>query len=401
MTWWRRWLERRAQTWRVSQLQSWGDMGIGPWPTAAGAIVSPETALSVPAVFSCVNVLAADLAKTPIKLRRKIGPDTFEDAREHDLWEILHDLPNPETTAHEFKRSLMFDLLAHERAFAEVTRTDGRVTALWRIDPTRVTVDRDEQRRKRWRVTLANGSTQTWTFDPSRPPVFELSVPSPIRHCRELIGTALALQGYVGKFFSNGARLGGVLQTDGVLSEESIRNLRESWDSKNAGVYNAHRTDILEQGLKYTPIAAVNSDAQLNETLQTIRTEICGAFRVPTWKVGDLTKATYSNMEAGAIEYVSGALDPYFSLWEDAIRRDLLTTRQFGSFDILFDRSTLIRSDVRSLHDALARGRDAGYYSVNDVRRKLGENPIGPEGDVYAANANLQPLTAIAEGTEP
>jgi HK97 family phage portal protein len=391
MKWFWKLFERRAQTWRLSQLPTWGDMGIGPWPTAAGALVTPETALCVPAVFSCVNVLAADISKTDIKLRRKIGPDSFEDATEHPLWEILHDLPNPETTATEFKRAMTFDLLAYERAYAEIVRADGRVVALWRLDPARVTVDRDEQRRKRYRVTLANGSTQTWLFDPSRPPILELTAPSPIRFCRELIGVALALQGYVGAFFRNGARLGGVLQTDGVLGEESLRNLRESFDSKNAGIYNAQLT--------YTPIAAPNSDAQLNETLQTIRTEICGAFRVPTWKVGDLSKATYSNMEAGAIEYVNGALDPYFSLWEDAIRRDLLTTRQFGSFDVLFDRSTLIRSDVRSLHEALARGRDAGYYSVNDVRRKLGENPIGAEGDVYAANANLQPLTTTTEGS--
>ncbi len=100
-------------------------------------------------------------------------------------------------------------------------------------------------------------------------------------------------------------------------------------------------------------------------------------------------------MEAGAIEYATGTLDPWFVVWEQAIRRDLLTTRQFGQFDVTFDRSTLIRSDVKSLHEALARGRDAGYYSVNDVRRKLGENPIPAEqgGDIYAANGNLRPLT--------
>lgn len=157
---------------------------------------------------------------------------------------------------------------------------------------------------------------------------------------------------------------------------------------------------MLEQGLDYQPIATVNSDAQLNETLLSINTAIAGTFRVPTWKIGDLSKANYSNMEAGAIEYVTGALDPYFACWEHAIRRDLLTTRQFGQFDVLFDRSTLIRSDVRSLHEALARGRDAGYFSVNDVRRMLGMNPISADqgGDLYLANANLKPLTEAGNG---
>jgi HK97 family phage portal protein len=214
-----------------------------------------------------------------------------------------------------------------------------------------------------------------------------------------LIGTAVALQTYVGSFFRNGARLAGVLQTVGTLTDDQITRLRDSFDTRFLGPDRAHKTAVLENGLTYQPFAAPNSDAQLNETLQTIRTEIAATFRLPPWKVGDLTKATYSNVEAGSIEYATGTLDPWFTLWEHAIRRDLLTTRQFGQFDVLFDRSTLIRSDVKSLHDALARGRDAGFYSVNDVRRKLGENPIGPEGDVYAANANLQPLSELGQET--
>ncbi len=99
-------------------------------------------------------------------------------------------------------------------------------------------------------------------------------------------------------------------------------------------------------------------------------------------------------MESGAIEYVTGALDPYFTCWEHAIRRDLLTTRQYGQFDVTFDRSALIRSDVKSLHEALARARDAGVYTANDVRRKLGENPIAADqgGDVLLVNGNMIPV---------
>ena len=397
-----RWREQRAQRWKLSQLSSWSDMGIGSGPTVAGIDVTPERALSVPAVFGCVSVLAQDVAKTPIKLRRREAGETFVDATDHGLWEILHSLPNAEQTAYDFKRQMMVDLLAHERAYAEIVRVDGRVVALWRLDPTAVHVDRDEQRRKRYRVTLADGRQQTWTFDPSRPPIFELAHPSPIRQCRDLIGTALALQTYVGKFFANGARLGGVLQADGVLGDEVVNRLRESFDARQSGSYNAFRVAILEQGLKWQSIAAPNSDAQLNETLITIATQIAGAFRVPTWKIGDLTKATYSNMEAGENAYATGTLDPFFTCWEHAIRRDLLTTRQYGRFDVAFDRSTLIRNDIKSLHEALARGRDAGIYSVNDARKALGLNPISAAegGDAYLVNGNMLPITEAGRRQE-
>ena len=400
MRWLSRWFERRSQQWRLSQLQSWAEMSIGFGPTAAGVIVTPANAMSVPAVYACCSVLSQDVARCPLRLRRRIGPDTFVDAVEHDLFEILHALPNGETTAFEFKRQMMIDLLTHERAFAEIVRVDGRVVALWRLDPTAVSVDRDEQRRKRYRMTLADGSTHTWIFDASRPPIFELTHPSPIRQCRELIGTALALQHYVATFFGNNARPSGVLQTDGILSPEIVENLRRSWYSKHAGM-QANSVAVLEQGLKWQSIAPPNSDSQLNETAITLSTQIAGAFRVPSFKIGDLTKATYSNMEAGENAYTASTLDPYFALWEAAVRRDLLTTRQFGAFDVSFDRSTLIRNDIKSLHEALARSRDAGIYTANDIRRKLGENPIPASqgGDVLLVNGNMRPITEAAKQT--
>jgi HK97 family phage portal protein len=397
MKWWSKFLERReARQWRLSRLDAWSDMGLGGGLTAAGVEVTPERALSVPAVYGCVSVLAQDVGKTPLRLRRKVADDTFTDATDHPLYEIVHDLANPETTAYAFKHTMMTDLLTYERAYAEIVRVDGRVVALWRLDPTRVHVDRDDQRRKRWRVTLADGRQQTWTFDPSMPPIFELTHPSPIRQCRELIGTALALQAYVGKFFANGARLGGVLQTDGVLNDEVVKRLRAAFEERHAGLDNAHRLAVLEQGLRWQAVAAPNSDAQLNETLRSVSAQIAGAFRVPAWKIGDMSDTNYSNMESGENSYVNGTLDPYFVAWEHAIRRDLLTTRQYGQFDVTFDRSTLIRNDIKSLHEALARGRDAGFYSVNDVRKALGLNPISAAdgGDRYVMNGNMIPVAA-------
>jgi HK97 family phage portal protein len=364
---------------------------IGIEATAAGIAVTPRKALGVPAVYASLAVIAQDIAKTPIKLRRRVAADTFTDAIEHNLWEVLHDLTNAETSAYSFKHQMMIDLLAHEKAFAEIIRVDGQVVALWRLDPERVTVDRDAARRKRWHYTDDEGKPHTWTFDPSTPPIFELAHPSPIRRCRELIATAIALQRYVGRFFGHGARPSGVLETDTDLEPDQAQEIRESFNKWHQGVENSHRVAVLENGVKFKPIAPPNDAAQLNETLQTIRTEVAAAFRLAPWKVGNMESTSYSNMEAGAIEHATGTLDPYFTLWEHAIRRDLLTNRQYGRYDVLFDRSALIRSDMKSLHDALAVGRQNGWYSANDVRRKLGENPIA-NGDDYVMNGNLIPI---------
>jgi HK97 family phage portal protein len=264
-----------------------------------------------------------------------------------------------------------------------------------------MTIERDRQRRKVYRYRLPDGGLQSWTFDASQPPILDLQHPSPVQQCRELIGTALALQTYTAGFFARGGRPSGVLKAAGAVNVEQLQRLRASWEEIHGGAAKSHKLALLEGGLDYQTIASANDEMQLNETMRTIQTQIAAVFRVPTWRVGDMTGANYSNMEASERAYVGDALDPYFVCWEEAVRRDLLTMRQYQQFSVTFDRSSLIRSDAQSLHTALATGRQNGWYSANDIRRKLGENPIpGADGETYLINTALGPVRAAQDGQE-
>jgi HK97 family phage portal protein len=275
-------------------------------------------------------------------------------------------------------------------------RQDGRVVALWPLDPCAMTVDRTQNRTKRWTYAAGiqpgvAGGVYTWLFDPSQPPILELVSESPIQRCKDLIGTALALQSYVGAFFVNGARPAGVLQVTGAINELTGQRLRDMWASSYAGAANRGKVPVLEGGVEFKPVATTNDDAQTTEMLRSTNEMIAGAFRVPTWKIGDLSKTTYSNMEAGELAYVTSTLDPYFQLWEEAIRRDLLTTRQYGQFTVEFDRKALIRNDLKTINESLSKGIQNGFLSPNDARKALGLNPV-PNGDVYLVNTALAPV---------
>jgi HK97 family phage portal protein len=337
-------------------------------------------------------VLAQDVARTPTKLRQKVAENTFVDAVTHDLYELLTVLPNPEQTAYQFKHALMWQLLTHGKAFAEIVRQDGRIIALWPLDSASMRVDRDNQRRKRWTYT-AGSQTLVWTFDASQPPILELTHESPILRCRDVIGTSLGLQQYVAKFFANGGRPTGILKAAGAITDTQAEHLRDRWFARHGGSANAFRTAILEGGLEYQSISMDHDSAQMAETMKALATAICGAFRVPPWKAGLMESTNYSNMESGEMSYVTSTLDPFFESWEEAMRRDLLTSRQFGTYTVTFDRQALVRNDIRNLHTSLSSGIQNGYLSQNDARAALGLNPI-PNGDVYMVNTALQPVGA-------
>lgn len=398
MSWWDRLLGRTAAVPEaratLTEVDFWLRDG---WSTAAasGLEVTPETAMAVPDVYAAVTVLAQDVGRCPLKLRSRTVDGEWEDATGHPLWELLHDLPNPEMTASEFRASMMRSLLTHEVAYAEIVRTpDGRVRALWPLDSSRMTVTRDDFNVKRYSYRTDERVIE-WAFNPDRPPLLELRHPSPIHRCRDLIGLAMALDLYASKFFANGARLSGLISAPGALKPEQRNALREMFNAMHSGVQNAHKIGVIEGGAEFKPLTVPNNEAQFNETRQHIRTMVAGAFRVPPHKIGDLMRATFSNIEAQDRDYVNSSLNPFLVLWEQSVRRDLLTTRQYPNYQAIFDREALIEADSQSRAAALAMGRQNGWWSVNDVRRKLHENPVpaAEGGNQYHMNGNMIPLT--------
>lgn len=373
---------------------------LGGVPSTAGVDVSLRAILNLPDVEACHRVIAQAVGRCPLKVRMRDAQGYWIDADQADLWEILHDLPNPEHTASAFRTQMTRDLLAHAHAYAEIVRRPaGGVMALWRLDPSRMHVDRDAQNRKRYTYQLADGTSKVWIFDADRPPILDLEYPSPVHRCRDLFGLAIALEQYAGFFFANGARLSGILTTDQATLDDSVlKDLRDKFAALYTGVRNAHKVAIATGGLKYQPLADTNDHAQLLDLMKLTRSYIAGIHGVPPHKIGDLERATFGNIEHLDREFVAQACDPLFVLWEQSIRRDVLTTRQYPRVRAVFDREALIQSDFKSRIESMAAARQNGIFSANDVRRKLDENPIPAAlgGDHYHMNGNMVPLTGRA-----
>lgn len=370
--------------------------------TTSGVSLSKEKAAAVPEVFACLQVLAQDVGRCPLKLRRIDAAGVHTDAVDHPLWEILSDLSNPETTAYQFRQQMQRNLLLHERAYAEIVRNPrGEVVGLWPLEPSCMTVGRNALNQKTYDYRLPNGRVLHWAWNPSTPPLLELTHTSPMVACRDLIGLAYALDLFGAKFFANGARPSGTLETPpGIsLGDEQRLRLREAFQGMFSGAENAGKVALMEGGLSFKPITIANNEAQYHETRKLIRTQISGVFRMPPHKIGDLERATFANIEQQSIDYVTGTLDPFLVSWEQAIRRDLLSTRQYPGYAVQFDRQALIKADIKSLLDALAVGRQNGWYSANDILKKLGENPIdGEAGSAYLVNGNM--ISAASAGMQ-
>lgn len=368
--------------------------------TQAGKVVNETSAMQLTAVYACVRILAESIAGLPLHLYKRTGSGKLK-AEDHPLYFLLHDEPNPEMSAYTFKETLMTHLLLWGNAYAQIIRNGrGDIVSLYPLMPDRMDVQRDSDGRIYYQYTQvvgepSLGKTQTYTLSPSD----VLHVPglgfdglqgySPIAMAKNAIGFALATEEYGSKFYSNGARPGGVLEHPGKLREPD--KLRRTWSETFGGSGNSHKIAVLEEGLKYTPITVNPQEAQFLETRKFQVNEIARIFRVPPHLIGDLEKSTFSNIEHQSLEFVKYTLAPWVARWESAVKRSLLTPAEKSEYFAKFNVDGLLRGDYKSRMEGYAIARQNGWMSANDILDLEDMDRIPPElgGDLYLVNGSM------------
>lgn len=365
------------------------DLDEGGGLSSAGAAVSEESAMRTSAVYACVKILAETVASLPLHLFKKQKNKKVK-AEEHPLFSCLYEMPNGETTSFNFREAMMTALLLWGNAYARIIRDKaGHVGELWYLRPDRMDVKRGE---KGLIYEYSNEKGGVITYKAEK--IFHIKGLSfdgvkglsPIGQMKEAIGLVLATEQYGATFFGNGARPGGVIEYPGTLKDPE--KLRESWNKVFQGSKNANKTAVLEGGAKFHTIGLPPEESQFLQTRKFQINEICRIFRVPPHLVGDLEKATFSNIEHQSIEFVQHTIRPWLVRWEQEISRSLLDDQERTIYFARFNVDGLLRGDYASRMSGYATGRQNGWLSANDIRELEDMNPI-KGGDVYLVNGNM------------
>lgn len=382
----------------------YGDFPFFFGKTVSGKKVDEITAMQTSAVYACVRILAESVAALPLHVYRYTKDGGKERAVNHPLFPILHDAPNPEMTSFNFRESLMVHLLLRGNGYSQIIRNSlGQVTGLYPLLSDKMSVDRndDGEIEYTYRTTKdENPNVKTGQVIFKRQDI--LHIPglgfnglvgySPIAMMKNAVGMTIACEEFGSSFFSNGARPGGVLEHPGLIKNPD--KLRESWQATYGGSSNAGKVAILEEGMKYQQIGIPPEDAQFLETRKFQTNEIARIFRVPPHLIGDLEKATFSNIEQQSLEFVKFTLNPWIVRWEQALCKALLSPSEVGKYFIKFNVDGLMRGDYQSRMQGYSIGRQNGWFSANDIREMEDMNPIPDEegGNLYLINGNMTRL---------
>jgi HK97 family phage portal protein len=367
--------------------------------TATGVKVTNNTALNCVPYFAGVRLISETIGQLPLIEYRRLEPRGKERATDRILYRLLHDAPNPEMSAISFKETMQGHLITWGNAFAEIQwNPDGYPEALWPLRPDMMRVGRDEVTKEIiYAYRLPDGTTV-------RLPAYRVfHIPGfgfdgligydTIYLAREAIGMALAMEEYGARFFGNGANPGGVLEHPNVLKQDAQDRLRKNWNDMHQGLSNQHRIAILEEGMKYHQVGIPPENAQFLESRKFQLGEIARLLHIPPHMIGDLERATFSNIEHQAIEYVTHTITPWFVRWEQTCNRKLLLPFERGVFFFEFLSDALLRGDTAARASFYKELFYMGAMSPNDIREKENLNPIDDDGaDKYYVQQNMIPM---------
>lgn len=356
--------------------------------TAAGVRVTQDSGSRLSAAYSCIRFLAEVIGSLPWNVYRR--EDGVRLPAPRPRWMTQ---PNVDQERPEFIEQLVGSLNITGDAFALITNLDaeGRPLELVPLTPSEVDVDRERSGRMRYAV---NGEVM--------PPHRVLHIPgfqpwpgmlrglSPIEYCRQTFGLGQATEEYGAGFFARGANPSGVIQVDGDPGDEAIKAMALQWRKAHGGVRRSHLPGVLTHGAEWNPITIPNDHAQFLETRKFSRSEIAGIYRVPPHLIGDLERATFSNIEHQSIEVVVYTLAPWLERLEARFSR-LVPRGQFVKFNV----GGLLRGDHKTRFEAYALALINGWMNQDEVRA-LEDLPPIPDGNgqTYYRPLNLHPLGA-------
>ena len=396
----------------------WDEMNGGP--TASGEMVSDRTAMAISTVYSCVTLIAEAVASLPCKLVR-ILPNGREEATDQYLFNLLAYAPNDEMTAFTFWSTMVGCSALTGNGYALITRDpDGAVNGFWPLNPLKTEPIRlpsgvlafsttDGQKEGQGKRIIA-------AKDVLHFPLFGMDGikgVGPVTAARESFALAQAAEKFGGRWFGNGAHPSNILVNKGKKPDpKGQTELTESWRAAHGGM-NANSQGFLFGDWEMLKVGMSPEDSQFLATRQFQRAEIAAMFHLSPHQVGDTSRLSNANHVQQQLSFLTDTLRPILSRMEAEFKRKVLGLR--SNLVVVFDLTDRLRGDFATQMQSYATSKQWGLMTTNEIRKVMGYNPVGPEGDVLWSPVNMQnsdlmlrtestydqPLDSAAPGADP
>lgn len=370
-------------------------------------VYQQENVVTYAPVYSCVTLIASDIAKLRIRLVEQDAQGIWEETESGAFSPVLKKPNRYQTRIQFFEQWIISKLLTGNAYVLKQRDQRGVVVALYVLDPNRVNVKVSPGGAVFYDLSGDNltGLNESVTV-PASEIIHDVMVPlyhplcgvSPITACGLAAVQGLNVQNSSARFFGNDSRPSGVLTAPTTIPDETAARLQREWQANYAGD-NFGKVAVLGNGLEYKAMAVTAQDAQLIEQLKWTAENVCTAFHVPAYMIGVGSAPTYNNIEALSQQYYSQCLQVLIESIELLLDEGLglIKHGERQTLGTEFDLDDLLRMDSASRVTAAKESANGGGMTFNEVRKKYhGLGPV-PGGDAVLSQQQNYDIAALAK----
>ena len=364
----------------------------------SGTHINEETVFKLNAVFSAISLISDTISTLPVDayIRRDGARFAF---RPKPTWVTQPDI---DTTREAFYSALIVSLLLDGNSFIRVFRDEqGLPLNMVVLNPAKVEIQRNGLGRVMFRYEGERNLLDTDSIihipDVVRPG--KIRGISRVEVLKDNFGLGLALESYAARFFGQGVTMAGHIEFPGNLTPEQAKDLSDSFSARHGGFRKSHKVGILSAGAKFVSDQLDNDKSQFIDSRRMAVEDVARIFNIPPHLLGLPGTNTYASVEQNNIAFVTHTLRPIVGKIETAMSKLLSVLPGGESAFIKFTMDGLLRGDANSRFGAYSTGIQAGYLTVNDIRRLEDLRPI-EGGDVLRvplANVNIDAADLVAE----
>jgi HK97 family phage portal protein len=348
------------------------------YPNYTGEIVTELTALAHSAVISAVTILADSIAAMPLELTR-----TRAGRIEKLPTPSVLQRPNDRQNMFEFVHQTMATLALHGNAYIYAPQgANGLPLEMRNIHPKAISrialSDTGEMIYEMGKQEYSSKDIRSihWLILPN-----QLRGVSPIETMRNTVGMGIAMDRFLAQFYGEGATPSSVLETDGALTPDQARQIRDSWEESH---YKHRKPAVLQGGLKWRPITTSAADMQMLEHKESIIRDIARVYRIPLHLIigtgGD--SQTYQNLEAVGSAFYQYTLLGWVRRLETAFSEMLPINQQ-----VRFNASEFLRADLMTRVKAQQIQILSGTLTPNEAREIENREPYDGGNEFVAPSS--------------
>lgn len=365
-----------------------------------GGVIDRATALSIPVVSGCVDLICNTFAMIPFKLYKeteKDGKKATEEVADNRV-RIINEDTTDTLDGFQFKKAICEDYLLGQGGYAYIKKVGNKFVGLFYVEDDKITIQKNaDSIFKRFDVMVDGRLFKNHEFlKLLRNTKDGASGKGLTEEISQAIQTAAKRLEYEYSLTATGGSRKGFLKSQKHLDEKSLKALKNAWEEYYAGNAN---TVVLNDGIDFQEASNSSQQNEMSEKTRFFADEIREIF----------------HLNANFDEFIKNAIMPIATAFATALNRDFLLEKEKTSYYFAPDTKELLKGSLKERYDAYRIAITTGFKTRNEIRYMEDDDAIegldmitlglgevllnATTGEIYTPNTNTVAKMGV-NGTE-